>query len=109
GTPEGAPLDDGPAVDSAWAAAYPHSYWMPVGNDLPLEQWNVIYAHDVAELERCCADHDAPGCIVEPIAGKRPPRVAGMSAHEGSHARAGQPPEATPALTESKATARDVR
>jgi hypothetical protein len=109
GTPAGAPLDDGPAVASAWASAYPNPYWMPVGNDLPLEQWNVIYERDVAELERCCADHDAPGCIVEPIAGKRGPRVAGMSAHDGTPARAQHVPAATSAVTKSTAVAQDVR
>jgi len=50
-----------------WAHTYPNSYWMPPGNALTLEQWNVIYEQDLADLQRCCADHDAPGCIVEPI------------------------------------------
>lgn len=70
GTPADAPLEPGPNVVDQWGETYPHNYWMPVGNDLSKEQWDVIYDHDVAELERCCADHDAPGCIVEPIQGK---------------------------------------
>ena len=86
GTPAGAPLDDGPKVESQWAATYPNDYWMPVGNQLTREQWSVIYDHDVAELERCCADHDAPGCTVEPIAGK-PAAASTMSAHDATGAR----------------------
>lgn len=80
GTPADAPPDDGPDVVSASFAAYPHAAWMPTGNDLTREQWDVIYQHDLAELERCCADHTAPGCIVEPIDGKAALR-AQMSAH----------------------------
>lgn len=83
GTPAGAPTDQGPKVDSRWAATYPHSYWMPPGDQLTLEEWNVIYDHDVAELERCCADHDAPGCIVEPIE-SRSAWLKRMSAHHGA-------------------------
>jgi hypothetical protein len=109
GTPEGAPVGDGPAVASAWASSYPNSYWMPVGNDLTLEQWRIIYEHDVAELERCCADHDAPGCIVEPISGKGGARVAGMSAHDGAHAGGAHPPAPTAPVTNSKAAVPDVR
>jgi hypothetical protein len=65
-------------------ATYPSTYWMPVGNDLTEAQWKVVYEHDVAELERCCADHDAPGCIVEPIAGKQAWLASRMSAHAGA-------------------------
>jgi hypothetical protein len=81
GTPAGAPLDEGPATDSAWASAYPHDVWMPVGNQLTREEWDAIYGRDVAELERCCADHDAPGCIVEPIEGKSARLERTMAAH----------------------------
>ena len=81
GNSPGAPTSDGPSVDSKWASTYPHSYWMPVGNQLTLDQWKVIYEHDVAELERCCADHDAPGCIVTPVAGKAAWLKQQMSAH----------------------------
>jgi hypothetical protein len=87
GTPAGAPLDEGPATDSAWASAYPHDVWMPVGNQLTREEWDAIYGRDVAELERCCADHDAPGCIVEPIEGKSARLERTMAAH-GSIAQA---------------------
>lgn len=59
-----------PDVYSDWAQSYPHAYWMPPGNVLPLTEWNKIYEHDIAELQRCCADHDAPGCFVEPITNK---------------------------------------
>jgi hypothetical protein len=87
GTPAGAPIDDGAKVESQWAATYPNDYWMPVGNELTRQQWSVIYDHDVAELERCCADHDAPGCIVEPIAGKPASSVRTMSAHDADARR----------------------
>jgi len=50
-----------------WASTYPHSVWMPPGNRLPYTEWREIYQQDVKELERCCDDHDAPGCIVSPI------------------------------------------
>lgn len=60
-------LDD---MLSAWARTYPHPVWMPPGNELPAEEWNVVYQQDLFDLERCCADHDAPGCIVEPIEGR---------------------------------------
>ena len=81
GNPAGAPIDVGPEVLSAWGRTYPHSYWMPVGNQLTLEEWNVIYQRDLAELERCCADHDAPGCIVEPVENKAAWLKRAMSAH----------------------------
>jgi hypothetical protein len=80
GTPAGAAIADGPDVVSDWGKTYPNSFWMPVGNQLSEEQWHAIYDHDVAELERCCADHDAPGCVVEPIGGKEA-WLAAMSAH----------------------------
>jgi hypothetical protein len=82
GTPAGTSTGDGPEVVSTWGETYPNSYWMPVGNDLTEEEWKVVYERDVAELERCCADHDAPGCIVEPVrkAGLR--LAATLSAHE---------------------------
>jgi hypothetical protein len=40
---------------------------MPAGNDQPFTEWNRIYQHDVEELERCCADPDAAGCLIDPI------------------------------------------
>lgn len=67
-----------------WGETYPHNYWMPVGNQLTKEEWDVIYDHDVAELERCCADHDAPGCIVEPVENKSAWLEGTMSAHAGA-------------------------
>src|SRR5262249_37418790 len=83
GTPAGSPVDDGPQGVGPGGRGYPQPARMPVGNELTLEQWNVIYDHDVAELERCCADHDAPGCIVEPIQSKSA-WLATMSAHEAA-------------------------
>jgi hypothetical protein len=68
---------------SAWAHAYPNSYWMPPANDLTLEQWNVIYEQDLAALQRCCADHDAPDCIVEPIENRNAWLTRMMAAHRG--------------------------
>lgn len=61
--------------------AFPHSAWMPVGNDLTEEEWKVVYERDVAELERCCADPTGPGCIVAPVA--KPPAWSAkpISAH----------------------------
>ena len=52
---------------SEMASSYPHSYWMPPGNDLPLAEWNRIYQQDVKDLQRCCDNPEAPGCIVSPI------------------------------------------
>jgi hypothetical protein len=66
-----------------WAHTYPNSYWMPPGNELTLEQWNVIYQQDLADLQRCCADHDAPGCIVEPIESRSAWLARNMAAHRG--------------------------
>lgn len=65
----------------AWAQAYPHSHWMPPANDFTLEQWNAIYAQAVTDLQRCCADHAAPGCIVEPIESREAWRARLMAAH----------------------------
>ncbi|WP_136656705.1 hypothetical protein [Nitratireductor sp. XY-223] len=62
--------EDPPDPFSALTKSYPHSYWMPLGNELPFTEWNLIYEHSVAELQRCCADHDAPGCEVAPIEGR---------------------------------------
>ena len=70
-----------PAVVTDFGKTYPRSAWMPIGNDLTEEEWNVVYERDVAELERCCADPEAPGCIVEPVAKGQAPLAAG-SAHE---------------------------
>ncbi|MBM4267034.1 MAG: hypothetical protein FJ144_10530 [Deltaproteobacteria bacterium] len=81
GNPPGASVTEGPKTTSAWANTFPHDFWMPVGNELTLEEWNVIYEQDVADLERCCADHDAPGCIVEPIVNKEAWLRQEMSAH----------------------------
>lgn len=80
GTPPGA-SGEGPKVDSRWAETYPNDYWMPVGNELTRAEWDAIYERDVAELERCCADHDAPGCIVEPIEGHAAWLRRQMTAH----------------------------
>lgn len=77
----GGSITDGPDVTTASAGTYPHSYWMPVGNQLTKEEWDVTYERDLAELERCCADHTAPGCIVEPILGRDAWLKRAMSAH----------------------------
>ncbi len=50
-----------------WASSYPHSYWMPLGNELPFTEWNRIYRQDVADLQRCCENPQAAGCIIQPI------------------------------------------
>ena len=60
---------------------------MPVGNELTRAEWDAIYARDVTALERCCADNGAPGCIVEPIAGRDAWLARQMSAHAPPHAR----------------------
>jgi hypothetical protein len=67
-----------------WAHTYPNSYWMPPGNEFTLEQWNVIYEQALADLQRCCADHDAPGCIVEPIENRNAWLTRMMAAHSGA-------------------------
>jgi len=89
GAPAEGSVADGPKVDSAQAASYPHSYWMPPGNELTLEEWHVTYDRDVAALERCCADPTAPGCIVEPIEGRESwlRRQMSAHAHDGAGAR----------------------
>ena len=69
------------------ASTYPSSYWMPPGNDLTLEQWNVIYERDLADLQRCCADHAAPGCIVEPIESRKAWLARTADAHRGAATR----------------------
>lgn len=56
-----------PDVYDDWAAAYPHSAWMPPGNTLPYTEWRRIYEQDIADLARCCQDPGAAGCIVSPI------------------------------------------
>lgn len=71
GAPKGSASGPGPEVESAWAKAWPHSAWMPPGNELTPAEWNVVYRRDLADLQRCCADHDAPGCIVEPIESRK--------------------------------------
>jgi len=63
GTTDEAP----PAVYSEWASTYPHLAWMPPGNTLPFLEWKRLYQRDIEELQRCCADHNAAGCIVDPI------------------------------------------
>lgn len=52
-----------------WANTYPHSHWMPPGNSLTQRQWDVTYDPAMREMERCCKDPKAPGCIVTPIRG----------------------------------------
>ncbi len=52
---------------SHWASSYPHSYWMPPGNALPLAEWNTVYQQDVDDLQHCCDNPEASGCIVTPI------------------------------------------
>jgi hypothetical protein len=63
GTTDEAP----PAVYSEWASTYPHTAWMPPGNTLPFLEWKRLYQSDIEALQRCCDNHDAPGCIVNPI------------------------------------------
>ena len=53
-----------------WAQTYPHSHWMPPGNSDTAVQWKVIYDTAMRELEKCCKDPNAPGCVVTPIVGK---------------------------------------
>jgi len=57
-----------PGLTTAWGA-HPHG-WM--GTRLPdadTDLW-ASYEADVRDLQRCCKDHSAPGCIIEPIEGK---------------------------------------
>lgn len=49
------------------ASTYPHSAWMPLGNQLPYTEWRRIYEQDVKDLERCCQTPEASGCIISPI------------------------------------------
>jgi hypothetical protein len=56
-----------PDVYSQWASTFPHSAWMPLGDELPYTEWSRIYQQDVEDLQRCCENPDAPGCIVSPI------------------------------------------
>lgn len=86
GAAAGTAMTDGPKVESPWAETYPNDVWMPPGNELTEEEWNVIYDRDVAELERCCADPTAPGCIVEPIEGRQAWLKRRMTAHAGGPA-----------------------
>lgn len=58
-----------PVPYNQWASNYPHSAWMPIGNELSYTEWRRIYEQDVKDLERCCEDPEAPGCIVSPIQG----------------------------------------
>ncbi|MFM2006122.1 MAG: hypothetical protein RLZZ09_1777 [Pseudomonadota bacterium] len=44
--------------------------WMPPGSSDGAEEWATIYKQSVDDLSRCCADHKAPGCKVEPIDNK---------------------------------------
>ena len=46
--------------------------WMPPGSSEGAEEWAAIYKQSVDDLSRCCADHEAPGCLVEPIDSKSP-------------------------------------
>lgn len=65
GAAKGTAFENPPQVYTA-EGKLPHG-WM--GERLPDVHsflWNEYEAH-VKELERCCADHAAPGCIVEPI------------------------------------------
>ncbi len=55
-----------------WAQTYPHSHWMPPGNSNTAAQWSVIYDTAMRELEKCCKDPGAPGCVVTPIGGSPP-------------------------------------
>ena len=56
-----------PQVLSEWGQTWPHKYWSPDGQTLPEAVWHSIYDKAIADLERCCNDPGAPGCIVEPI------------------------------------------
>lgn len=42
--------------------------WMPPGSQEGAEEWSTIYKKSIDDLSRCCADHNAPGCLVTPIA-----------------------------------------
>jgi hypothetical protein len=52
------------------AQTYPHSHWMPPGNSNTAAQWKVTYDKAMRELERCCKNPNAPGCVVTEITGK---------------------------------------
>jgi hypothetical protein len=60
-----------PDVYSDWASTFPHTAWMPPGDELSYAEWQRIYEQDVKDLQRCCDNPDAPGCIVKPIEGLR--------------------------------------
>ncbi|MDG2303328.1 MAG: hypothetical protein P8R42_01540 [Candidatus Binatia bacterium] len=54
-----------------------------MGSRLPDEDTDLRaeYGKDVEELQRCCEDHDAPGCIVEPITNNKEWPARQMAAH----------------------------
>lgn len=53
-----------------WAKTYPGSHWMPPGNFHSESFWNITYRDAIDQLNTCCQNPDAPGCMVEPITGK---------------------------------------
>jgi hypothetical protein len=68
GAAEGTAYDDPPKVTTAWGGD-PHG-WMgerlpDVGSDLWQE-----YEASLNDLERCCKDPSAAGCLVDPIGNK---------------------------------------
>jgi hypothetical protein len=44
---------------------------MPPGNSLTKAQWDITYDTAMRELEKCCRDPKAPGCVVTAITGKK--------------------------------------
>jgi hypothetical protein len=67
GARPGTILQSAPDVYDDWASTYPYSTWMPLGNPRPYTDWRRIYQQDVEDLQRCCENPEAPGCIVSPI------------------------------------------
>jgi len=49
---------------------HPHAWMGKRLPDVDTDMWS-IYQADVEALKRCCKDHSAPGCIVEPIQNKQ--------------------------------------
>ena len=52
-----------------WAKAYPQSHWMPPGNPLTSQAWEIVYRDSISQLAACCAHPRTPGCSIIPIQG----------------------------------------
>ena len=65
GAPKGTAYDNPDPVYTAWGTE-PHG-WMGIRlPDVNSSLWTE-YDAKIKDLQRCCADHSTPGCIVEPI------------------------------------------